>query len=104
MDPRGGLIASVRTAGNYRRYAVPPTGALTVGYARVSCHDQKEDLPRQIHRVRQHAGPDTVIVKDRRVQVSRGGLRRRCPHHHHCLLRQTLRRARPPPETSGDPS
>jgi len=38
-----------------------------VGYARVSCHDQKDDLPRQIDRLKQHglaSGRSVLIVKD----------------------------------------
>ncbi len=66
-EGRPGLIAPVRTAGNHRRYPVEAKGKLTVGYARVSCHDQKEDLPRQIDRLAAHAkakGHEVVIVKD----------------------------------------
>ena len=38
-----------------------------MGYARVSCHDQKEDLPRQIDRLTKHglaSGKSVLIVKD----------------------------------------
>ena len=35
-----------------------------MGYAHVSCHDQKADLPRQSQPLRQHAGADMVLVKD----------------------------------------
>ena len=35
-----------------------------MGYARVSFHDQKADLPRQSQPLRQHAGADMVLVKD----------------------------------------
>ena len=46
------------------RTTAPRSGQLTVGYARVSCHDQKADLPRQSQRLRQNAGADMVLVKD----------------------------------------
>jgi predicted site-specific integrase-resolvase len=59
-EGRPGLVSPTRTLGNHRRYAAPRSGRVTVGYARVSCHDQQADLPRQIQRLRQHAGPDTL--------------------------------------------
>lgn len=49
-----GKIKSTRTVGGHRRYDIADlignkTGSeLTVGYARVSSHDQKDDLKRQI--------------------------------------------------------
>jgi putative resolvase len=49
-----GKIKSTRTAGGHRRYDIADlignkTGSqLTVGYARVSSHDQKDDLNRQV--------------------------------------------------------
>lgn len=48
-----GKITSSRTAGNHRRYdpaellGTKSDTSLTVGYARVSSHDQKDDLKRQ---------------------------------------------------------
>lgn len=63
-EKRPGLIAPVRTAGNHRRYPIPTTGTLKVCYARVSSHDQKEDLPRQVERLKQHAGTDAVVLTD----------------------------------------
>jgi excisionase family DNA binding protein len=55
---RGGKIKPRRTSGNLRRYdiadirpdlihAAPTASRKTVAYARVSSHDQKEDLERQ---------------------------------------------------------
>ena len=38
------------------------SGKVTVGYARVSCHDQKADLPRQIGRLTRYAGDKPVVV------------------------------------------
>ncbi|AFY92383.1 IS607 family transposase [Chamaesiphon minutus] len=49
-----GKIKSTRTAGGHRRYDIADLISnksdtqLTVGYARVSSHDQKEDLTRQV--------------------------------------------------------
>jgi putative resolvase len=49
-----GKIKSTRTAGGHRRYDISDLignksgSQLTVGYARVSSHDQKEDLTRQV--------------------------------------------------------
>src|ERR1700688_2577937 len=56
----GRLLPAHRTAGGHRRYALADirrnavTGddrGLTVCYARVSCHDQKDDLARQAPRL-----------------------------------------------------
>ena len=64
-EKRPGLAVPVRTLGNHRRYPVPVQGNITVGYARVSCHDQKEDLPRQADRLTRHAADrPVVIIKD----------------------------------------
>jgi putative resolvase len=49
-----GKIKSTRTAGGHRRYEITDlisnksSSQLTVGYARVSSHDQKDDLKRQV--------------------------------------------------------
>jgi putative resolvase len=49
-----GKIKSTRTAGGHRRYDIADLisnksgSQLTVGYARVSSHDQKDDLTRQV--------------------------------------------------------
>ena len=59
------LIPSFRTAGGHRRYSVSSLKELmgefvnkakrkVIAYARVSSHDQKEDLKRQINRLDQH--------------------------------------------------
>jgi len=56
-----------RTLGNQRRYRVVPSAedALTVGYVRVSSHDQKEDLERQKAAVKSQAGkPVDLIISD----------------------------------------
>jgi putative resolvase len=51
---KGGLIKSERTEGNHRRYEVSDLlkskkdNGLTIAYARVSSHDQKSDLERQV--------------------------------------------------------
>lgn len=66
-EGRGGLITPIRTSGNHRRYPVKSEGKQAVGYARVSCHDQKDDLPRQIDRLTKHglaSGKPVLIVKD----------------------------------------
>ena len=61
-EERPGLLAPVRTLGNHRRYLVQPKGEITVGYARVSCHYQKDDLPRQAERLTRHAAYRPVVV------------------------------------------
>jgi putative resolvase len=49
-----GKIKSIRTNGNHRRFDTSgllgnkSDSSLTVAYARVSSHDQKEDLKRQV--------------------------------------------------------
>ena len=52
-EEEGRAPASVRTEGGQRRYEIADTGIpksklKTIAYARVSSHDQKEDLARQI--------------------------------------------------------
>ena len=55
-EKSGKLVPSIRTRGNQRRYdprqffqvrAIAPSQQPTIAYARVSSHDQKEDLQRQ---------------------------------------------------------
>jgi predicted site-specific integrase-resolvase len=56
-----------RTLGNHRRYRTIPTTeqALTIGYVRVSSHDQKGDLERQKAAVKSQAGkPVDLIISD----------------------------------------
>ena len=53
-DREGKLKPTLVTCGGHRRYGtVPeaPNSNLTVLYARVSCHDQKQDLERQTERL-----------------------------------------------------
>ena len=60
-EKEGKLIPHYRTVGNHRRYSWPQLQALinpefdrpkkTVCYARVSSHDQKDDLQRQAVRL-----------------------------------------------------
>ena len=64
-ERRPGFVTPVRTPGNHPRYLVQPKGEITVGYARVSCHDQKEDLPRQAERLANYASDrPCMIIKD----------------------------------------
>lgn len=63
----GKIPKAPRTIGNHRRYqtAQPEATALTVGYVRVSSHDQKADLNRQQQYVQEKAGkPVDLIIKD----------------------------------------
>mgnify|MGYP001581668975 CR=1 FL=1 len=52
---KDGKITSARTEGNHRRYDlskllnIKSDGLLTIAYARVSSHDQKDDLKRQVN-------------------------------------------------------
>lgn len=56
---QGWISVHHRTLGGHRRFEIPATPAeteehrQTVGYARVSSHDQKDDLVRQAERLRQ---------------------------------------------------
>jgi predicted site-specific integrase-resolvase len=64
-EGRSPHVPPARTVGNHRRYPVEeetPPGQ-TIGYARVSCADQKEDLPRQAQRIRDYA-KDAVVITD----------------------------------------
>jgi predicted site-specific integrase-resolvase len=54
-DREGKLRPILRTCGGHRRYGTAPEAPVsgpTVLYARVSCHDQKDDLERQKKRLR----------------------------------------------------
>ncbi len=53
----GAYIVPIRTTGGHRRYPIPEgvdAKQLTVGYARVSCSDQKADLPRQVEKLKDY--------------------------------------------------
>ena len=63
----GKLIVHHRTQGNHRRFDLPHLSSvrgdaprMAVGYARVSSHDQKQDLARQVERLK----PLTDLVID----------------------------------------
>mgnify|MGYP006282672091 FL=1 len=64
-DKTGDLRPAWRTPGGHRRYSMDALNTMsgrsapkrkTVGYARVSSHDQKDDLKRQADRLKGHAG------------------------------------------------
>lgn len=62
----GNYIRPTRTAGNHRRYAIPDDldkDQLVVGYARVSCSDQKADLPRQVDKLKAYS-PNVQVYTD----------------------------------------
>ena len=78
---KGLITVACRTLGGHRRFALddrPDASAdqrQIVGYARVSSHDQKADLVRQIERLRK-AGCDEVISDlDSGLNCSKPGLR-----------------------------
>ena len=63
----GKLPAPERTLGNHRRDHVNPAknDAFTVGYVRVSSHDQKSDLTRQQELLKAQAGkPVDLVISD----------------------------------------
>jgi predicted site-specific integrase-resolvase len=60
-EKMGSLCSDYRTPGGHRRYSIanlreflPKERRLSVGYARVSGHDQKKDLGRQEETLRRH--------------------------------------------------
>ncbi len=63
-EAAGLIAASERTLGGHRRFRIEDNAGnyerQVVGYARVSSYDQKEDLQRQIVRLR-NAGCDEVV-------------------------------------------
>lgn len=73
---KAGKIKSYRTIGGHRRFDLSELGILrkpdvskkiTVGYARVSSHDQKEDLKRQIELISQFCSANgwiSEIIQD----------------------------------------
>jgi len=70
-EQEGKLIPCFRTPGNHRRYAWPQLQALihpeldkpkkTVCYARVSSHDQKADLQRQVERLQRWCHDQNIL-------------------------------------------
>ena len=66
-ERQGKMSRAERTLGNHRRYRTAPTNleSLTIGYVRVSSHDQKEDMERQKATVKSQAGkPVDLIISD----------------------------------------
>jgi predicted site-specific integrase-resolvase len=70
-EKEGKLSSDSRTFGQHRRYDAYRIQRLfkrhkpkaTIGYARVSSHDQKDGLERQANRLKQHY-PNSIIIKD----------------------------------------
>ena len=70
-EKEGKLLSDNRTFGNHRRYDAHRIQRLfqkqktkaIVGYARVSSHDQKNDLERQANTLKQYY-PNAMIIKD----------------------------------------
>jgi len=82
-DKAGKLAPCLRTVGGHRRYLLsevfavlgatdpllkenPSEDRLVVGYARVSCHDQKDDLERQKAKLESHliGTPNALVLTD----------------------------------------
>ena len=66
-ERQGKMPRPERTLGNHRRCRTAPTNleSLTIGYAQVSSHDQKEDMERQKATVKSQAGkPVDLIISD----------------------------------------
>ncbi len=74
-DESGDLSPDYRTPGGHRRYSVrllqtliPSKNQLTIGYCRVSGHDQQGDLETQAKRLEKHLAENTNdfrIIKDK---------------------------------------
>jgi predicted site-specific integrase-resolvase len=70
-EKEGKLLSDIRTFGNHRRYDATRIQRLfrrdkpksIVGYARVSSHDQKENLERQAETLTRHY-PKAMVIKD----------------------------------------
>lgn len=92
-DKSGFLVPRFRTAGGHRRYnsddvdevqrkAPKPEARATIAYARVSTHDQKQDLQTQIERLKLECAsrgwPDAEIISDlgSGMNYNKKGLRR----------------------------
>ena len=87
----GRLVPAWRTPGGHRRDTVDElnsftgraaAGRKTVGYARVSSHDQKDDLQRQAERLESYAktnaypGPEIITDLGRGLNDKKRGLQR----------------------------
>jgi len=92
-DRSGVLVPQFRTAGGHRRYnledvdkirrkAPAPEARATIAYARVSTHDQKQDLQTQIERLKLECAnrgwPEAEIISDlgSGMNYTKKGLRR----------------------------
>jgi len=61
----GTYVVPIRTAGNQRRYLVPDEpdkDRIIIGYAGVSCNDQKSDLPRQVAKIKENTEVSQVFT------------------------------------------
>ena len=65
-EAKGIIPKSIRTFGGHRRFDLAPSESskqgLHIGYARVSSHDQKSDLGRQVERLNLSSRPNVVTT------------------------------------------
>ena len=79
-EAKGIIPKSIRTLGGHRRFNLSPTEAtnegLHIGYARVSSHDQKADLGRQIERLKAQGCDEVISDIGSGLNCAKPGLRK----------------------------
>ena len=79
-EAKGIIPKSIRTLGGHRRFNLSPTEAtnegLHIGYARVSSHDQKADLGRQIERLKAQGCDEVISDIGSSLNCAKPGLRK----------------------------
>ena len=79
-EAKGIIPKSIRTLGGHRRFDLSPTEAtnqgLNIGYARVSSHDQKADLGRQIERLKAQGCDEVISDIGSGLNCAKPGLRK----------------------------
>ena len=79
-EAKGIIPKSIRTLGGHRRFDLSPTEAtnqgLHIGYARVSSHDQKADLGRQIERLKAQGCDEVISDIGSGLNCTKPGLRK----------------------------
>lgn len=79
-EAKGIIPKSIRTFGDHRRFDLAPSESskqgLHIGYARVSSHDQKSDLGRQVERLRAQGCDEVISDIGSGLNCAKPGLRK----------------------------
>lgn len=79
-EAKGIIPKSIRTFGGHRRFDLAPSESskqgLHIGYARVSSHDQKSDLGRQVERLKAQGCDEVISDIGSGLNCAKPGLRK----------------------------